>query len=141
MAPDAPHPCGRDPRRRVALPHVLGGPQERPARSQAGAGGRDVATTTSLRSETPELAGAQGHKRPRRARDVPERAAPLLRVRCDYDELGPPQEPLTLALAMTDTFTLADALADASTPTVAHASAFPPRLVTLPATIFPVATT
>ncbi len=40
-------------------------------------------------------------------------------------ELGPPADPLTLALAMTETFTLTAALADALTAAVAQARALP----------------
>lgn len=56
-------------------------------------------------------------------------------------ELGPPQDPLTLALAMTDTLTLYEAFAVAETATPAQAIAFAPRLVTLLTTTDPVETT
>ena len=43
---------------------------------------------------------------------------------------GPPHDPLTLALAITETFRLAEASASACTALPAHAIAFPPSDVT-----------
>ena len=52
-------------------------------------------------------------------------------------DVGPPAEPLTLALAMTETWTLTDALADALTAASAQARALPPALVMFATTALP----
>lgn len=56
-------------------------------------------------------------------------------------ELGPPTEPLALALAMTDTLMLAEAWTEALAATATQATALPPMLATWPVRLTPAVTT
>jgi hypothetical protein len=84
-------------------------------------------------------AGAPGTKpgAPRSSADSRDRPAGS-RVSSSVPYEPVEQDPLTLALAITETLTLAAAFTEAEAPTAAHASAFPPALVTLLTTASPV---